>query len=101
MGAGLVSTQGGLTEPQPELNLDCCWQMVAETEPDLDLNSLRTCRSRAEAELDSPSSAASQTTQLPLMPPGTLELNSVALVPAWKTGARFLNPHFEGSSENF
>lgn len=52
MGAGLLfPPKMGRLNQQSELNLDCCWEMVAEGEPDLDLNSLRTCWSTREQRL--------------------------------------------------
>lgn len=62
MGAGLsFPPKVGWLNHWSELNLNCCWEMVPESEHDLDLNSLRTCWTTKEQRL-------SLTPLLPLYP---------------------------------
>lgn len=58
----ITVTQAAGPNQQPELN--CYWETLAESKPDLEPSSFRN-RAGAKAALDSPSSAAPKPTLLP------------------------------------
>lgn len=76
MGAGLVSTQGRLTEPQPELILDCCWEWGLR----VNLTWISTASEPAGAEqrlsLTPPLQLHPRPPSCSTVAPGALELNS-------------------------